>query len=172
MKKAKEPKAEKPAKTSVLNLFKDIIPAVDANCKELWDAAGEEGQKEIKRDFWNLNRYISAVRSSNPDIQEHFVIAVNEFYNKNWNVIQKNHPQLTWMTLCACCMENHSPQSHEYIRMGSKPTDKKTKLLEQLYPLMKRSDLDALAAITTIEEVEQHLESLGWEQKEIDKLKL
>ena len=172
MKKAKEPKAEKPAKTSVLNLFKDIIPVVDANCKELWDAAGEEGQKEIKRDFWNLNRYISAVRSSNPDIQEHFVIAVNEFYNKNWNVIQKNHPQLVWQTLCACSTDDHAVQNHSFIRIGAAPVNKKLKFLEQLHPNMKRSDLDALAAITTEAEIKDYCKSLGWEKKEIDALKL
>ena len=66
-----------------VDLFKEIIPAVDAGIKELWDAAGPEGQKEIKNDLWNLNRYISNVKSSNREIQEHFVLTVNHYYNKN-----------------------------------------------------------------------------------------
>jgi hypothetical protein len=48
-----------------VDLFKDMIPAVDLGIKELWDASTEEGQKEIKGDFWNLNRYISNVKNNN-----------------------------------------------------------------------------------------------------------
>lgn len=164
------------SKTRVLDLFADIIPSIDQNLKELWDAAGAEGQKEIKSDLWILNRFISTVRSTNPNTQEHFVIAVNEFYNKHWALLQKNHSQLLWMLLCACCLDNHSKQSHEYIRVGpandKKPSGKKEKILAELYPTMKRSDIDALAAITHPREIKKHLEGLGWEQKEIDALKL
>lgn len=163
-------------KTRVLDLFKDIIPSVDENLKVLWDAAGPDGQKEIKNDLWILNRFISTVRSKDPNTQEHFVIAVNEFYNKHWFLLQKHHSQLLWMLLCACCLDNHQAQSHEYIRVGpvdnKKTSGKKEKILADLYPTMKRSDLDALAAITTAREIKKHLEGLGWEQKEIDALKL
>ena len=156
----------------ILNLFNDIIPAVDVNCKELWDAVGEDGQKEIKADFWVLNRFISTVSSGNADVKEHYVIAVNEFYNKNWNVIQKHHPQLVWQTLCACSNEEHKVYDRAFIRIGTAPVDKKLKFLEQLHPNMKRSDLDALAAITTNKDIKEYCKSLGWEKKEIDALKL
>ena len=65
-----------------VDLFKDIIPSVDMGLKELWDAATDEGKKEIKGDFWTLNRYISNTKSSNRELEEHFVLTVNEFYNK------------------------------------------------------------------------------------------
>ena len=62
-----------------VDLFKDIIPSVDMGLKELWDAATDEGKKEIKGDFWTLNRYISNIKSSNREMKEHFVLTVNEF---------------------------------------------------------------------------------------------
>ena len=71
-----------------IDLFKEIIPAVDLGMKDLWDAATDDGRKEINADFWNLNRYISSVKSSDRALQEHFVLTVNEYYNKNWNNIQ------------------------------------------------------------------------------------
>ena len=77
-------------KNKHVDLFKDMIPAVDLGLKELWDASTEEGRKEIKGDLWNLNRYISNVKSANKDIQEHYVLTVNEFYNKNWADIQQD----------------------------------------------------------------------------------
>ncbi len=76
-----------------VDLFKDMIPAVDLGLMDLWDAVTEEGRKEIKGDFWNLNRYISNVKSNNKELQEHFLLTTNEFYNKHWNDIQKHRYQ-------------------------------------------------------------------------------
>ena len=47
-----------------IDLFKEMIPALDAGIKEMWDAAEEDGQKDIKGDLWNLNRYMSSVKGS------------------------------------------------------------------------------------------------------------
>jgi hypothetical protein len=64
-------------KNKHVDLFKDMIPAVDMGMKDLWDAVEEEGRKEIKGDFWNLNRYISNVKSNNRELQEHFVLKLH-----------------------------------------------------------------------------------------------
>jgi hypothetical protein len=102
------------SKNKHVDLFKDMIPAVDAGIKELWDAVSEEGQKEIKGDLWNLNRYISNVKTNNREHQEHFVLTTNEFYNKNWNDIAK-HPKLQWLTLSVCSHETKKTFFHEWI---------------------------------------------------------
>ncbi len=152
-----------------VDLFKEIIPAVDMGLKDLWDAAGEEGQKEIKGDLWNLNRYISNVKSNNRELQEHFVLTVNEFYNKNWAAIQK-HPKLVWQTLCMCSHETKKTYFHEYIPLR-KAKNKKVELLGELFPNMKWSDLETLAAINTDKEIKQYCESLGWGKKEVNAIK-
>lgn len=157
-------------KNKHVDLFKDMIPAVDMGLKELWDAATEEGRKEIKGDLWNLNRYISSVKSSNTEIQEHYLMAVNEFYNKNWNDISK-HPKLQWLTLAACSHESKKTQFHEWIPL-KKEKNKKEEFLAELFPNMKRSDIETLAAITTDKEIKQYCESLGWDKKEINGIKL
>lgn len=153
-----------------IDLFKEIIPAVDMGMKELWDAAPEEGRKEIKGDFWNLNRYISNVKSSNRELQEHFVLTVNEFYNKNWNDIQK-HPKLVWQTLCICGHESKKTYFHEWIPL-KRSKDKKTEFLMELFPNMKRSDVETLAAITTDKEIKEYAKDLGWDKKQIADIKL
>jgi hypothetical protein len=152
-----------------IDLFKEIIPAVDMGLKDLWDAAGEEGQKEIKADLWNLNRYISNVKSPNRELKEHFVLTVNEFYNKNWAAIQK-HPKLVWQTLCMCSHETKKTYFHEYIPLR-RAKNKKAEFLGELFPNMKWSDLETLAAINTDKEIKQYCESLGWDKKEINGLK-
>jgi hypothetical protein len=153
-----------------IDLFKEIIPAVDMGMKDLWEAAPEEGRKEIKGDFWNLNRYISSVKSSNRELQEHFVLTVNEFYNKNWNDIQK-HPKLVWQTLCMASHETKKTYFHEWIPL-KKQKNKKEELLAELFPNMKMSDVQTLAVITTDKEIKEYAKDLGWDKKQIADIKL
>ncbi len=157
-------------KNKHVDLFKDMIPAVDMGLKELWDAASEEGKKEIKGDFWNLNRYISNVKSNNSDLQEHYLLTVNEFYNKNWNDIQK-HPKLVWQTLCLCSHESKKTHFHEWLGL-KREKNKKEEFLAELFPNMKRADIETLAAITTDKEIKQYCEGLGWDKKAINGIKL
>jgi hypothetical protein len=158
------------SKNKHVDLFKDIIPAVDMGLKELWDAATDEGRKEIKNDLWNLNRYISTVKSSNREIQEHFVLTVNEYYNKNWAVIS-DHPKLQWMSLCMCSHESKKTFFHEWLPL-KRTADRKEEILLELFPTMKAADVQTLAKITTKEEIKKYCEGLGWDKKQINGLKL
>jgi hypothetical protein len=158
------------AKNKHVDLFKDIIPAVDLGVKELWDATTDEGRKEIKGDFWNLNRYISSVKSSNREIQEHFVEITNEIYNKNWAAIQQ-HPKLVWMLLCLCSYGDGKTHFHEYIPL-KKSKNKKEEIIGQFFPNMKHNDIETLAAITTDKEIKEYCQDLGWDKKQIAELKL
>jgi hypothetical protein len=153
-----------------IDLFKDMIPAVDMGLKELWDAASDEGRKEIKGDLFNLNRYISSVKTSNRELQEHYLLTVNEFYNKNWADIQK-HPKLAWQTLCLCSHESKQKQFHEWIPL-KKEKNKKEEFLAELFPTMKRADIETLATITTDKEIKKYCEGLGWDKKQINGIKL
>lgn len=157
-------------KNKHVDLFNDMIPAVDMGLKELWDAATEEGRKEIKGDLWNLNRYISCVKSNNKELQEHYLLTVNEFYNKDWANISK-HPKLQWLTLCMCSHENKKTQFHEWIPL-KKEKNKKEEFLAGLFPNMKRADIETLASITTEKEIKQYCEGLGWDKKAINGIKL
>ena len=153
-----------------VDLFKDMIPAVDMGIKELWDAATDEGQKEIKGDFWTLNRYISNIKSSDREMKEHYVLTTNEFYNKNWADIQK-HPKLVWQSLCLASHESKKTQFHEWIPL-KKQKNKKEDFLAELFPNMKRTDVEALASITTDKEIKEYCADLGWDKKQINAIKL
>jgi hypothetical protein len=153
-----------------IDLFKQVIPAIDQNGKDLWDLMDDDQRAEVKQDFWVLNRYISCVKSSDPDIQEHFVEIVNELYNKNWFVVQK-HPKLLWLILCMCSHPSKKEFFHEWIPL-KKAKDKKTELMLDLFPNMKRTDVETLATITTEKEIKQYCEDLGWDKKAVNGIKL
>ena len=103
-------------------------------------------------------------------MKEHYVLTTNEFYNKNWADIQK-HPKLVWQSLCLASHESKKTQFHEWIPL-KKQKNKKEDFLAELFPNMKRDDVEALAGITTDKEIKEYCKDLGWDQKQINAIKL
>jgi hypothetical protein len=151
--------------------LKEKITAVDQNVRELWDALDADQQKHLKGEFYILNRYISNAKTSNKEIQQHFVLAVNEYYNKNWNAIQK-HPKLLWFLLCMCSYNGDTTFFHEWIghkKVGGVTSNKRAKLLEEIYPLKKYDELELLSKITTDKEVMELALDHGYDPADVKK---
>jgi len=151
-----------------LDLFKVLIPSIDMGYKELYDAAGEDGKKDIKLDLWNLNRYISSVKG-NYEKTALAVFKVNEYYNKNWNVLGgTNHVKLQWQLLCVAGKTGKT-QFHPWIGLKKKKDDsnKAVKLLAQIYPDMKMDEVETLARISTKKELKQLAQEHGYEKVNI-----
>lgn len=142
-------------KNKELDLFKELIPAIDNNLKELYDVASEDGKKDIKGDLWNLNRYISSVKGSR-DKQELAVFKTNEYYNKNWNVLGgTDHIKLQWQLLCVAGNTGRT-EFHPWIGLKRrKGNTKAINLLEKLYPNMKQDEVELLARISTTKELKE-----------------
>ena len=129
------------------------ILAVDQNIRELWDAMDADNQKSLKNEFFILNRYISSAgfpknhyqkgKKPTREEQEHFVLTVNEYFNKNWNLLQK-HPKLLWLLLCMCSYDGQTQFFHEWIGHKKKTgsNSKKTKFLQEIYPNKKLDEID------------------------------
>ena len=154
--------------TKELDLFKELIPSIDMGFKELYDAAGEDGKKDIKLDLWNLNRYISSVKG-NYEKTALAVFKVNEYYNKNWNVLGgTNHVKLQWQLLCVAG-KTGKKQFHPWIGLKKKKDDssKAVKLLAQIYPEMKMDEVETLARISTKKEIKELAREHGYEKVDI-----
>lgn len=149
----------------------EILAAVDTDQKEIWNLLDAQQQKGLKKDLWNLNRYISSAKSSKREIQEHFVLLVNEFYNKHWNDI-KDHPGLQWKLLCMCSYETKKVMFHEWIKLVRKAegSSKKAKFLMQLYPNMKIDEVEMLAKMTSDKEIKELAKDHGLDDKQIKEL--
>ena len=148
-----------------IDLFKEMIPALDAGIKDMWDAAGEDGQKEIKGDLWNLNRYMSSV-SGNREKQELAVFKTNEYYNKNWAILGNKEAKLQWLILCQCG-NTDKKEFHPWIGFKKKGSDnsKGIRLLEQIYPNMKEDEVELLARLSTKKELKELAEEHGIDAK-------
>jgi hypothetical protein len=149
--------------------LKEVMAAVDLNARGMWDDLTEDEQKKVKKELFILNRFISNAKTSNREQLEHFVLTVNEFYNKNWFDLQK-HPKLLWLLLCMCSYNGEKIFYHEWIGLGKRASTKRTKLLEEVYPHLKNDEIDTLLRISTDDELRNLARDLGWPDKEIKDL--
>lgn len=149
--------------------LKEKIQAVDQNIRELWDALDATQQKSLKSEFFILNRYISNAKSANLEVQQHFVLTVNEYFNKHWNTLQK-HPKLLWLLLCMCSYDGKTQFYHEWIGNKKKDgTSKKVKFLAEIYPNKKMDELELMSELATDKDLKELARKHGMEEAVIAK---
>lgn len=151
--------------------LKEKISAVDQNIRELWDAMDAEQQKSLKSEFYILNRYISSAKGAKREVQEHFVLTVNEYFNKHWNSLQK-HPKLMWLLLCMCNYNAKNTFYHEWIGFKKKPggsASKKVNFLLDLYPTRKQDECELLAKLMTEKDFIELGNKYGMEESDVKK---
>jgi hypothetical protein len=150
--------------------LKEKLAAVDYGAKTLWDEITDDQRKALKSEFYILNRYISNVKGQSREHQEHFVLTVNEYFNKHWNTLQK-HPKLLWSLLCMCSHESKKIFYHEWIGFKKKKGEGKvSKFLAEIYPMRKTDELELLAVMMTKKDVKYLAEQHGYTDKEISKI--
>ena len=150
--------------------LKEKLTAVDQNVRELWDAMDADQQKSLKQEFFILNRYISNVQGQKQEIQEHFVLTVNEYFNKHWNLLQK-HPKLLWLLLCMCSYNGKTVFFHQWLGNKKKTGNgnKKVKFLEEIYPNRKRDEIEMLAELATDKDIKDLARKYGMDEASIAK---
>jgi len=150
--------------------LKEKLAAVDLGARSLWDEIDDENRKALKSELYILNRYISNVKGQSRETQEHFVLTVNEFFNKHWNTLQK-HPKLLWQLLCMCSHESKKVFFHEWIGFKKKKGEGKvSKFLAEIYPTRKMDELELMAVLMSKDEIKDLAEQHGYTEKEIKKI--
>jgi hypothetical protein len=149
--------------------LKEKLSAIDQNVREFWDAMDAEQQKSLKSEYFIINRYMSSVKGSREE-QEHFILTVNEYFNKNWSELQK-HPKLLWLLLCMCSWNGNKVFYHEWIgfKRKSAGSGKKYKLLEELYPNKKLDEIELLANINSDKSIKEFARAHGLDEESIAK---
>jgi len=143
----------------------EIFMALDMDAKGAYKEWTEEERKELN--FWLLNRYASSV-SGSQDAKEWAVIATNEYYNKNWNVLGTRHPQLQWQLLCATHNATRKSRHHQWLGLKQKGSDNKAvKFLKEMFPNMKIDEVELLARISTTKELKELAEQHGMDKKDV-----
>ena len=137
--------------------IKEILSWIDNGKTDIWDHLEDEHKKQVS--FWLLNRYVSSINGSR-EKQELAVFKTNEYYNKHFNTIgvgkENGHQKLMWQLLC---MSGNTGKNEFHPWIGFKKKDgsntKAIKLLEEIYPNLKKDEVELLARISTKEELKQ-----------------
>jgi hypothetical protein len=142
--------------------IKRELAAVDLRNYEFYDNLTEEEKKEFSP--YILMRYVSNTEGDQ-DMQEWFLERTNELVNKNHWVLSKNHKALLWKLFAGCGAGVKT--YHPYLKAGTKEKAVKIeKLLADLYPAMKMSDIKILAGRMTKEDKEELFDKMGFDKKQ------
>jgi hypothetical protein len=150
--------------------LKEKLAAVDINAKSLWNDLSDDQKKALKNELYILNRYVSNVKSSSRDEQEHYVLTVNEYFNKHFTTLQKD-PKLLWFLLCMCNYNGKKIFFHEWIGFKRKKSSNKfLKFLTEIYPDRKDDELELMSKIYTEKDCIELARDHGYSDQQIQKL--
>ena len=142
--------------------IKRELNAVDQKNYDFYDNLTEEEKKAFSP--FILMRYTSNVQGDS-DIQEWFVETTNEYVNKDFNLLSKGHKELLWKLFAATSVGVNC--YHPYLAAGKKDkANKIEKLLAELKPAMKMSDIKLWASMMTKEDKEELFEKMGFDKKQ------
>jgi hypothetical protein len=142
--------------------IKRELSAVDQRNYNFFDNLTDEEKKAFSP--YILMRYTSNVQGD-ADLQEWFVEMTNELVNKNHWDLSKHHKGLLWKLFAASGVGTNC--YHPYLAAGKKEkANKIEKLLCDLYPARKMSDIKLLASMMTKEDKEELFDKLGFDKKQ------
>ena len=132
------------------------MKAIDFRNKDYYDRIDDK-EKSLYSPYM-IMRYASSV-SADRFYQEHYIEMVNECVNKHLFTLSSKHKKLCWMLTSMC--GSLKQQFHPWIKPMKRIPNKSLKLLQQIFPQAKESDLETLDQIITDRELEELLEAHG-----------
>jgi hypothetical protein len=142
--------------------IKRELNAVDRKVYDFYETLTDEEKKVFSP--YILMRYVSNVQGDR-DIQEWFLEMTNEMVNKHHWVLSKNHKNLLWKLFAATGAGVNC--YHPYMAAGKKEkANKIEKLLVELHPAMKLSEIKLLAGMMDKKDIEELFDKMGFDKKQ------
>jgi hypothetical protein len=142
--------------------IKRELNAIDMRDYDFYSRLTPEERKEFSP--FILMRYSSNVQGDT-ELQEWFLERTNELVNKHHWVLSKNHKELLWKLFAGCGAGVKT--YHPYLKAGTKEKAVKIeKLLAELNPAMKLSDIKAWAKMMTKADREELFDKMGFDKKQ------
>ena len=134
----------------------------DRKNRKFYDELTPEERKKFST--FLMLRWGSSVQGSG-DLQEFYLIATNERLNKHFFSLSR-HPKLQWL-MATTVSPGLGLQRHQWIAPKKKEAGAgaNQKLLAQLFPNAKASDIEVLDAVNTQKEITAYLRELGQDAK-------
>jgi hypothetical protein len=138
--------------------IKNEMVQFDRKNRGFYDDLTDEERKKFSN--YLMIRWGSAVRGSR-DLQEFYVIATNERLNRHFFAVNR-HPRLQWL-MATTVSPDLGTHDHVWLAPKKKETgsNEVKKILLDLYPAMKISDIETLAALVDKKELKDYLREHG-----------
>lgn len=142
--------------------IKRELGAVDQKNYDFYDNLTDEEKKAFSP--FILMRYTSNV-DGDRYLQEWFIENTNEFVNKDHWVLSKNHKPLLWKLFASVGVGQNF--YHPYLAAGKKEkVNKIEKLLAELHPAEKISDIKLMASLMSKKEIDELFDKMGFDKKQ------
>ena len=145
-----------------LDLFKEILPALDCGNTKFYSKLDDTQKKEISP--YVLMRWLS----SSKNYPEHYLIMVNDIVNNNFTNLYK-FPELQWMLLSICGIGRKD--FHQWVKPGRKRGQNKVQEeIAKLYPHYSKTELVLIEKIHSKDEIKQLFVDHGMSDSEIEEI--
>lgn len=142
--------------------IKQELSAVDLKNYDFYSNLTDDEKKAFSP--YILMRYVSNVQGDQY-LQEWFVETTNEFVNKNHWDLSKTHKELLWKLFASTGIGQK--MYHPYLASGKKEkVNKIEKLLSEIYPTWKISDIKLQASLMSKQDKEDLFDKLGFDKKQ------
>ena len=140
-----------------LNIRNEMVQ-FDRKNRGFYDELTDEERKKFSN--YLMIRWGSSVTGSR-ELQEFYVIATNERLNKNFFAVNR-HPKLQWL-MATTVSPGLGTYDHPWIAPKKKDpgANEVKKMLHDLYPTMKASDIDTLCVLVDKKDLREHLREHG-----------
>ena len=111
-----------------------------------------------------LMRYVSNPQTDS-ETYEFVLDRVNELVNKNHWELSKGHKAILWQMFASCGLG--VDLKYTYLKAGGKEkANKIERLLEEIYPAMKLSDIKVLSSLMDKKDKEELFDKMGFDKKQ------
>ena len=133
----------------------------DRKDRTFYDSLTDEERKKFSN--FLMIRWGSSVEGSK-ELQEFYLIATNERFNKNFFAINR-HPKLQWLA-ATTVSPGLGTHRHTWIAPKKKETGASAirKQLAELYPHYKDDEIELMAKLNTKKDIDAYLKEMGREK--------
>lgn len=158
-------------KAYTLDLFNDVLPALDRGDKKYYSRLTAEEQKSISP--WLLMRWMTSAQHDAD--QPACLITVNTLVNHNFSHLspkssmgKEGHAELQWMLLSMCGSGN---TRRKFIKPGKAHTkDRLEEALLKFYPCLRSDELELLTRMNSQDDLVQFFKDNGFDDKTIKEI--
>lgn len=143
-----------------------VMRAVDLRDKTFWSNLPQEDRKLVNS--YMAARWASAVQSNDREVQEHYLLMVNDLCNIDYVATTSAHEELRWMMLSLVGLG--IKLRHDFIPPKGVKKDRIREWLIELHPQLSDDEIDLFRTINSADVLEDAARSMNVADKRLREL--